>query len=187
MHFQYSLKGFWTMGLWACLFAPVLGVMLTGCTVTGLYGQRDRHLNLATQAFFARDWPRAKKRFFALAAQTQNPKAVNAGIYGLACVDMAAAEDVPSFLEALKTLSRESGDRFRSQDPELLILAADHGFRLMEKKQKDQADQLLRLGLEKKSSVETIKTLEQAIKRLKHQIQVLERIDQELQEKRNPS
>ncbi len=179
------------MGLWGCLFTALLGGILTGCRTIGLYGQSSRHLNMATQTFFTQDWSRARKGFNTLAAQTKNPTAMTSGLYGLACVDMATAADIPSFLKAFETLSHDpdpaGGARFRNQNPELLIIATDRGIRLVEKKLKDQADQLLRLSQEGKRSAKKIKTQEQTIKHLKHQIQVLERIDRELQEKRNPS
>ena len=183
------------MVLGACLLMALSGGIMTGCTTTGLYGKSSRHLNDATQAFLSRDWVRARQGFTTLAVQTPNPKAVTAGVYGLACVDMATAADIPSFVKGLSTLSQgpEGMGRFRNQNPELFFLGADHGIRLMEKKQRElsdqlhqQSDRLLRLDQGEKRSARKIRALEQTIKRLKHQIQVLERIDRELQEKRNP-
>lgn len=184
MDSQYISRGF---GLWACLFAAFLAGLTAGCSTTGIYGQNIGRLDTATQAFFERNWPQARREFASLAAQSRNPDAVTAGTYGLACVNMAAAVDVPGFLKALDDFPREPDNRFRNQNPELFIFAVHHGFRLMEKKDKEQTDQILRLGREEKSAAQTIRTLEQTIEQLKHQIQVLERIDQELQEKRNPS
>jgi hypothetical protein len=146
---------------------------------------------MVTQAFLTQDWPRARKEFNAMAAQTKTPSAMTAGLYGLTCVDMATAADIPSFLKALETISHTPDpagiNRFRNQNPELFILATDHGIRLMEKKLKEQTDQLLRFRMEEKRFAKKTRIHRQTIKHLKHQIQVLERIDRELQEKRNPS
>lgn len=191
MYTQYISPGFRVMGLWRCLFCLIvlLGGILTGCRTTGLYEQSCPHLDMATQAFLTQDWPRARKGFNAMAAQTKKFTTMTAGLYGLSCVEMATATNIPSFLKALETVSSAPAGvgRFKNQNPELFILAADHGIRIMEEKLKEQADQLRQFSLEEKRSAQKIRSQEQTIKHLRHQIQVLERIDRELQEKRNPS
>ena len=172
---------------WVLFLTVLLGINFAGCCTTGFYGQNKQHRDMAIQAFWDRDWFQARKAFRVMAAQTEKKSAMTAGLYGLACVDMATAADIPSFLKALDTVSPEERDRFRGENPELFIFGADHGIRLMEKKIKDQSDQLLRIRLERRRFVKKIKAQERAIKHLKHQIQVLEHIDRELQEKRNPS
>lgn len=175
-----------TMILGTALLTALLGGVTTGCTATGRYDPNSRHLETATQAFFSQDWPLAGKGFKALAVRTDNPKAVIAGRYGLVCLEMATAPDIPAFLKALSMASPSGAEGFRDQNPALFILGASHGIRLMEERQKAQADRILKIRREKEHAVRKIQTLEQTVKKLRHQIKAIERIDQELQEKRNP-
>lgn len=162
------------------------GVMMPGCRAVGLHGPSPHRLATATQAFYDQDWTRARNEFTALAAQPPASDAAVAGIYGLACVNMATAADVPSFLEALDSFSGNGTEPYRvgPQNPELFIRAATRGIRLLEAAHTHQASRIKELSREKQRLVQKIRTLENKITTLNHQISVLERIDRELQEKR---
>ena len=166
----------------------IVCALLTGCTTTGLYGRNSRRLDTGIRAVSAGDFAGARLEFSALADQTDNPDAVAAGQYGLICISMAAAADIPSFMEALETLSRfPDPQRFGKQNPMLLLAGVENGIRLMEKREAEQAGQIHRLLEKNDKAGQQNEILEQSLKDLKYQLRELERIDRDLQEKRNPS
>lgn len=171
---------------WAILL--IVCALLTGCTTAGLYGQNSQRLDAACRAFSSGDWTEAKAEFTALADQTNTPNAVATGRYGLTCLAMASASDIPSFLNALETLSRfPDPQRFKNQNPVLLLAGVQNGIRLMEEKQEEQKGRIQTLLDEKKQAGNQNHILEKTLKNLKYQLREIERIDRDLQEKRNPS
>ncbi len=168
--------------------AVLLCAVATGCGTAGLYGNNSRRLDTATRAFASGNFPEAKAQFAALADQTESPDASAAGRYGLICLAMAAAEDIPSFQKALEILSRfPDARRFQQQNPVLLLAGVQNGVRLMEKRLTEQNSTIRRLSEEKDKAGMQNGILEQTLKDLKFQLKEIESIDRDLQEKRNPS
>jgi len=181
-----DIKKFSTLIPWA--IPVIIGALLTGCTTSGLYGLNSQHLDTATRALSSGDLAGAKTGFTALAGHADNPDAVAAGRYGLTCLAMVAARDIPSFLEALEALSRfPDARRFGKQNPLLLLIGVENGIRLMENHQAEQNRQIRELIDEKEQAGHTNDILEKTLKNLKYQLREIERIDRDLQEKRNPS
>ena len=166
----------------------IIWALLSGCSTTGLYGRNSQCLDAATHAFSSGDLAGAKTKFSALAHNTGNPDAVAAGRYGLTCLAMAGARDIPSFLQALETLSRfPDARRFKKQNPMLLLAGVENGIRLMENRQAEQDKKIRALMEEKEQAGHQHQILEKTLKNLKYQLREIERIDRDLQEKRNPS
>ena len=190
------------------LMVAFLGAMLSGCALLDVLESQpaaiasDRAAFESAEAdFMAGDYTSARKIFDRLAAGASLPEIRRAARYGLACTDMVQAENarrfqkaVESFLQVLSGPDSPSsggpgeevnGNRtFPDADPALLARGLSRGMVLTAQERNTARKQVsVRQAKAKKWKKEKAK-LQHLIDTLQHQITVLERIDQERQDKR---
>ncbi|WDP91183.1 MAG: hypothetical protein HUN04_16350 [Desulfobacter sp.] len=105
-------------------------------------------------------------------------------VYALACTGMATAKNAEEFAAALSAMDRRAGLDFSDENPVPLIRALRHGSALMEKADKKADKSAQKSQARQHQLKQKIKALEKEVATLKHQITVLENIDQERREKR---
>lgn len=104
--------------------------------------------------------------------------------YLRACVQMALAKTRAQFEKARQILDQEKDLDLSKETPDPLIIALDNGIRLMEVLECQMIEQAAKGRLAQKQLKEQIKGLQEEVDSLKHQISVLENIEQERLEKR---
>tara|TARA_B100000614_G_scaffold253903_1_gene268434 strand:- start:921 stop:1556 length:636 start_codon:yes stop_codon:yes gene_type:complete len=202
---------FLKLALTAVMMA-VLGAMLSGCALRDFISLEpaavtsDRAaFESAQAAFLAGNLSSARKTFGRLSAAASLPEIRRSARYGLACADMVQAEDTEGFQTAVESFlqvisdsvndlgtglggdseaSKRSQKSFPKADPVLLARGLSRGMALTcQARKADRKKLSAGQAKEKKWKKERAK-MQHLIDTLQHQITVLERIDQERQEKR---
>lgn len=144
----------------------------------------------AETAYFNKNFDLAEALFNKVQQSTDKVEYKNRAYYGLSCIDIMTANDMVALREAFGKIGRwqqlESETDGYEENPEMLIVALGRKADLL-----NCETQIKVVTTEKKMEVDKehqleIEQLKQTIQKLKHQISVLEAIDQETQEKRKP-
>lgn len=184
------------------IFAMFLAV-LSGCealrtmdSFDGILGKKTSSdpevemLYRAEAAYFNKNFDLAEALFLKVQQNSDKPGYKNQALYGLSCIDIMTADDMVELREAFRKigqwqkLENEAGGY--AENPGMLIVALDKRADLL-----NCETEIKVVTTEKKMEVNKehqleIEKLKQTIQKLKHQISVLEAIDQEIQEKRKP-
>lgn len=144
----------------------------------------------AEYAFYAENYKEAENIYLEIKERSENEVYVSSASYGLACIRIISSKDTTELkenLDLLKNWKEQKGDSaVLGDDPGLMITALDAKKELLE------CVPEIRYVISKKSASiikkqeKEISELKDTIKKLEHQISVLETIDQEIQEKRKP-
>ncbi len=114
-----------------------------------------------------------------------SPLADRSSVFYLrACVQMALAKTRAQFEKARQILDQEEDLDLSKETPDPLIIALDNGIRLMEVLECQMIEQAAKGRLAQKQLKQEITALQEEVDSLKHQISVLENIEQERLEKR---
>ncbi len=117
--------------------------------------------------------------------QPVSPLAERSSVFYLrACVQMALAKTRAQFEKARQILDQEEDLDLSKEPPDPLIIALDNGIRLMEVLECQMIEQAAKGRLAQKQLKQEIAQLQEEVDSLKHQISVLENIEQERLEKR---
>lgn len=144
----------------------------------------------AETAYFNDDFDLAEKLYRKVKQNTDKPGYRNQAHYGLSCLAIITATDMADLRKSFKAISRwqkpENKKKGYEANPKMLIVALDKKANLL-----NCETEIKVVTTEKKMEVNKeyqveIEQLKQTIQKLKHQISVLEAIDQEIQEKRKP-
>ncbi|MDJ0623035.1 MAG: hypothetical protein QNJ17_08710 [Desulfocapsaceae bacterium] len=186
-------------------FAGILMILaaLTGCeairsmdSINGILTKRTHRdpevemLNQAETAYFNNNFDLAESLFLKVRQNTKKPGYKNQAHYGLSCIAIITANDMAELRKSFSAISRwqkpePEVDGYEA-NPKMLIVALDKKANLL-----NCETEIKVVTTEKKMAVNKeyqleIEQLKQTIQKLKHQISVLEAIDQEIQEKRKP-
>ena len=147
-------------------------------------------LDRAETAFFSNNFELAESLYRRVQQNTEQPEYKNQAYYGLSCVAIITADNLAELQKAFSEIDRwqrpqreVGGD---GENPEMLVVALHRKADLL-----NCDSEIKVVTTEKKKEVNReqqleIEQLKQTIQKLKHQISVLEAIDQEIQEKRKP-
>lgn len=189
-------------GLYGCTTAPTAGKVVEPHCLADNAGLKD-----GMDAFHRRDYNGAAAIFATISHQTQNKVVLRRALYGLACAKLAEARDESDVNEAILVWNRWkrlNSSGLEPEDPMMLSpffdrmksidsLSAtsctpnDAGLEAMEScktmlNRKDKEIQHVKSKLE--AEQENIQTLQKRIQKLKLQIESLEAIHLEIQEKK---
>ena len=144
----------------------------------------------AETAYFNNDFGLAKILYRKVKQNTDKPEYKNQAQYGLSCIAIIAANDITELRKSFRAISgwqKPENEAVGYQaNPRMLIVALNKKANLL-----NCETEIKVVTTEKKMEVNKehqleIEQLKQTIQKLKHQISVLEAIDQEIQEKRKP-
>lgn len=177
-------------------------LILAGCTVVdkidSLNGILDepapdyevRELQKAEDAFFREKFTKAESLFSAIAKNSGNDIYQNYALYGIACIQMITAENAQDFKNAVELLESWKYTQPEvvgfQESPRMIISAFNKQSHLLEREPeiKEVVSKKSETVINKQKG--EIQELQNTIKKLQHQISVLETIDQDIQEKRQP-
>ena len=196
----------------AALMLVVLALALGSCTVhkrsplKPLAGASDRAaMSQGEAAFLAGETAVARKTFSRLAQNAAAPDVRQAARYGMVCADMVQAPDAAAFRAAVESFlhqflnpalnpalapvpdpdsAQKSVSGFADVNPALLARGLSRGMVLEQVERKSAHDNAVALQAKERKWKKEKKKMQHLINTLQHQITVLERIDQERQEKR---
>lgn len=144
----------------------------------------------AEAAYFNKNFDLAEALFLKVQQNTDKPGYKNQAYYGLSCIDIITANDMVELREAFNKIGEWQQLEIEAdgyeENPGMLIVALDRKADVL-----NCETEIKVVTTEKKMEVNKeheleIEQLKQTIQKLKHQISVLEAIDQEIQEKRKP-
>lgn len=144
----------------------------------------------AEYAFFAENFKLAEDIYLEVKRESNNALYVNSALYGLACITIATAKDIETLKGGYAMLQQwqEPGAevvRFE-ENPRMIATALNRRLELLDLEPEIRYVTTKQKGNTANSCREEVEELKGTIKKLEHQISVLEAIDQEIQEKRKP-
>jgi hypothetical protein len=147
-------------------------------------------LSRAESAFFKGSYVLAEKLFAEVQRDTDKPQYKNQAQYGLICISIATAEGRDELKKALAMMAKwqKPGADIKGymENPQMMFTALNKKTELL------NCDTEIKVSTAKKKMAVSkehqfeIEQLKSTIKKLEHQISVLEAIDLEIQEKRKP-
>lgn len=188
--------------LFSILLVVLFVLLFSGCQVVkklesynGILDDQppDSELGMlfeAESAYFAENYTLAEDLFTTMQSQSDKPLYVNAALYGLACISIATAKNSEELMQGFAMLEKwnEPGaDVLRyEENPKMIAVALNKQLGLLQCEPEIQIVTTNKKETLLKESQEEVRQLKSTIKKLEHQISVLEAIDQEVQEKRQP-
>lgn len=179
-----------------------LSLFLSGCVVVekidSLNGILDdpvpdfeiEELKKGEMAFFAGNYQESQRIFTVIYKKSEKKIYQNYAVYGIACTKIMAAENIEEYIEAIKVLEgwKRHDVEIRGfwEDPRMITAAVNTKTHLFECEPEIKYVTSKKSDARVKRQKTEIKELKETIKKLQHQISVLEAIDQEIQEKRKP-
>jgi hypothetical protein len=149
-----------------------------------------RELKKGEEAFFNEKYKEAERLFSAVSINSGNDVYQNYALYGIACIKMITAENAEEFknaielLESWKYVRQEIAGYYES--PRMIITAFNQQSHLLDREPEIKEVVSKESEVIIKKQQREIQELNNTIKKLQHQISVLETIDQDIQEKRQP-
>ncbi len=171
---------------------------LSGCTAlqsieTADKTTADPELNMLSQAesaYFSENYALAEEIFATLKGESENAIYVNAAQYGIACINIATASNTDELMKGFAMLTNwqePDADVIHYQEnPKMIAVALNKQVDLIQCEPEIRTAASIKEETLLKESQKEVKELKSTIKKLEHQISVLEAIDQEIQEKRKP-
>lgn len=188
--------------LYRIVITITLAVALSGCeairtmdSFDGILGQSEKQkaemtkLNKAESAFFKGRYTQAKKLYGDVYRNSKTAPLKNEAYYGLICVSIATAQNRSDLRKAIAMMSkwrkpRKAGSYL--ENPKMIFHALNKKTKLLDSGSEVQVITAKKKIAVSQEQLEEIEQLKQTIKKLEHQISVLEAIDLEIQEKRKP-
>lgn len=183
------------------LFSPWL-LFFSGCTVVekidslnGILEQRPADLEIgklqqAEDTFFSGNYDQAREMYTEIMRESSSPIYRNSALYGLSSIAIRTAADKEALQEGLAMMQQwvEPGAEITGylENPRMIAEALNSQVGLLECIPEIRYVTTKKKGELLKKHQEEIEELKETIKKLEHQISVLEAIDQEIQEKRKP-
>ena len=175
------------------------GVGLSGCsvvdTIESLEGILEDvpeigQLKDAEYAFFIGEYEVAKDIYMEIQRDTEREKYRNSAVYGLACISIITATNSDELKNGYAMFKEweepQKKNSLYLENPKMIIAALNEQVDLLECHPEIRYVTTKKEGDLVKTCREEVQELKVTIEKLEHQISVLEAIDQEIQEKRNP-
>ena len=166
-----------------------------GATTPAAAHERYSHA-LAEQLFMLGDYSRARAEYEQLLATARSRQDKNQALYGLACTQMMLADTIGQLVEAIDSLQSwdiNKGTAPFTENRHLLILALKQQGKLLQEnnltliKLKNQQKSVIAKQQAKITQMAADnETLQNEVKKLHKQIEEIEAIDENVQNKRNP-
>jgi hypothetical protein len=149
-----------------------------------------RELRKGEEAFFQGEYQKAERLFSAISINSGNKEYQNYALYGIACSKMITAENAEEFKNAIELLEswkyvRQELAGYR-ESPRMIITAFNKKRHLLDREPEIKEVISKKSEAVVKKQQQEIQELKNTIEKLQHQISVLEAIDQDIQEKRQP-
>ena len=174
--------------IWKLLGVLILSVIILGGCSTKYNPFRNWttvQLEEAETAFLQGDYDRSRKSYQQILIYQSQGDAYQSASYGLVFNDMATADTVKAFTQAATTvLTPEAVETYSGESQKMLIIAFSHGLSLIEARHKAAETKISQLSQKAKKYEEDQTKMQELLDTLKHQISVLEKIEQERQKKR---
>lgn len=191
------------MSLCRIVILIVLVAALSGCEALRTMDSFDGILNTklppdpevatlarAESAFFEGKYMLAKNLFNEVKGQSDKPYYTNQAYYGLVCVSIVTAESLDDMKKAFTMMAnwqQPEGDlQGYLENPQMMSVALNKKAELLNCENEVKVITAKKKAVVSKEQQEEIEQLKNTIKKLEHQISVLEAIDLEIQEKRKP-
>jgi len=147
-------------------------------------------LDRAESAFFEGKYMLAKDLFSEVKRQSDKPRYTNQALYGLVCVSIVTAEGLDDIKKAFAMMTAwhksESNNQGYLENPQMMSVALNKKTALFNSENEVKVITAKKKSVISKEQEDEILQLKNTIKKLEHQISVLEAIDLEIQEKRKP-
>jgi hypothetical protein len=147
-------------------------------------------LDRAESAFFQGNYMLAKNLFNEVKRQSDKTHYINQAHYGLVCISIATAEGLDDIKKALAMMNKwqkPGGDiQGYLENPKMMSVALNKKTELLNCENEVKVITAKKKTVISKEQQDEIEQLKNTIKKLEHQISVLEAIDLEIQEKRKP-
>lgn len=185
-----------------CIFLLLAAMGLSGCKVVqtidswnGILEEPppDTEIGKLLQAeleFFAENYTLAEELYSTVKDETGKDLYVNAAQYGLACIAIATATNADELKQGflmLKEWQEPDGNVGGfEENPKMISTAINSQLELLKCEPEIRYVAAKKKPAYEKKCQAEIAQLQETIKKLEHQISVLEAIDQEIQEKRKP-
>lgn len=144
----------------------------------------------AESAFFDGKYALAKNLFNEIERQSDKPQYKNQAYYGLVCVSIVTAEGLDDIKKAFAMMAKwqTPGADIQGylENPKMMFVALNKKTELLNCENEIKVITAKKKTVVSKEQQEEIEQLKKTIKKLEHQISVLEAIDLEIQEKRKP-
>lgn len=197
------LNTMYKMSLCRIAIIVVLLAALSGCEALRTMDSFDGILNTKTQpdpeiatlaraesAFFKGKYMLAKNLFNEVQRQSDKVHYKNQAYYGLVCVSIVTAEGLDDVKKAFAMMAKwqEPGDDIQGylENPRMMSVALNKKTELLNCENEIKVITAKKKTVVSKEQQDEIEQLKNTIKKLEHQISVLEAIDLEIQEKRKP-
>ena len=191
------------MSLCRIVILIVLVAALSGCEALRTMDSFDGILNTklppdpevatlarAESAFFEGKYMLAKNLFNEVKGQSDKPYYTSQAYYGLVCVLIVTAESLDDMKKAFTMMAnwqQPEGDlQGYLENPQMMSFALNKKAELLNCENEVKVITAKKKTVVSKEQQEEIEQLKNTIKKLEHQISVLEAIDLEIQEKRKP-
>ena len=191
------------MSLCRIVICIVLMTALSGCEALRTMDSFDGILNTklppdpeiatlaqAESAFFQGNYMLAKNLFNEVKRQTDKPLYRNQASYGLVCVSIITAEGLADLKKSFAMLAQWQKPAADVQgyleNPKMMSVALNKKSGLLNCENEIKVITAKKKTVVSREQQEEIEQLKNTIKKLEHQISVLEAIDLEIQEKRKP-
>ncbi len=190
------------MSLCRIVIFIILVVALSGCEALRSMDSFDGILNTKLQdpevatlaraesAFFEGNYVLAKKLFNDVKGKSNKSQYRNQAYYGLVCISIVNAEGLDDIKKAFAMMTKwqEPEDEIQGylENPRMMFVALNKKTALLNSENEVKVITAKKKTVVSKEQQDEIEQLKNKIKKLEHQISVLEAIDLEIQEKRKP-
>jgi hypothetical protein len=144
----------------------------------------------AESAFFEGKYMLAKNLFNEVKRQSDKPQYINQAYYGLVCISIIHAEGLDDMKKAFAMMAKwqKPGADVQGylENPQMMSVALNKKTGLLNCENEIKVITAKKKTVVSREQQEEIEQLKNTIKKLEHQISVLEAIDLEIQEKRKP-